>query len=96
MARHTKLFYGLAVISFSLLLGLTIYELVDVSEKSYSIGAVQSENKSIKKEIAGLKVSLSQSTSLNNFEDKITEKGFEQIGKFEYIIVSSNGDIASR
>jgi hypothetical protein len=96
MIRNTKLFYSLSILSFSLLLGSTVYELVDVSEKSYSIGAIQTENKSIKKEIAGLKVSLSQSTALNNFENKILEEGFEQIGKFDYIIVSSNGEIASR
>ncbi|HOI60070.1 MAG TPA: hypothetical protein PKU93_01980 [Candidatus Pacearchaeota archaeon] len=93
---NTKLFYGLLIVSFSLLLGSTIYELVDVSEKSYSIGSIQAENKSIQKEIAGLKVSLSQSAALNNFEDKILEQGFEQIGKLDYILVSSNGDIASR
>lgn len=93
---NTKLFYGLLIVSFSLLLGSTIYELVDVSEKSYSIGSIQVENKSIQKEIAGLKVSLSQSAALNNFEDKILEQGFEQIGKLDYILVSSNGDIASR
>lgn len=91
---NTKLFYGLAVISFSLLIGLTVYELTDVTEKSYSITTIQTENKEIKKEIAGLKVSLSQSTSLNNFEDKIKEKGFEEISKLEYILVSSNGEIA--
>ncbi|MFA7142114.1 MAG: hypothetical protein WC157_02310 [Candidatus Paceibacterota bacterium] len=91
---NTKLFYGLAVISFSLLIGLTVYELTDVTEKSYSITTLQTENKEIKKEIAGLKVSLSQSTSLNNFEDKIKEKGFEEISKLEYILVSSNGEIA--
>lgn len=94
--RQAKLLFGLLIFSFSLLLGLTIYQLVDVSEKSYSIGAVQNENKSIKKEIAGLRVSLSQSTALNNFEDKILEQGFEQVAKFDYIIVSSNGDIASK
>lgn len=91
---NAKLFYGLAVISFSLLIGLTVYELTDVTEKSYSITTIQTENKEIKKEIAGLKVSLSQSTSLNNFEDKIKEKGFEEISKLEYILVSSNGEIA--
>ncbi len=91
---NAKLFYGLAVISFSLLIGLTVYELTDVTEKSYSITTLQTENKEIKKEIAGLKVSLSQSTSLNNFEDKIKEKGFEEISKLEYILVSSNGEIA--
>ena len=91
---NTKLFYDLAVISFSLLIGLTVYELTDDTEKSYSITTLQTENKEIKKEIAGLKVSLSQSTSLNNFEDKIKEKGFEEISKLEYILVSSNGEIA--
>ncbi|MDD4661768.1 MAG: hypothetical protein PHG24_00600 [Candidatus Pacebacteria bacterium] len=96
MQRHTKLFSGLSILAFSLLLGLTIYEVTDVSTKSYSIGLIQSENKAIKKEIATLRVSLSQSTALDNFEDKILEQGFEQVGKFEYIMVSSNGDIASR
>lgn len=93
---NTKLFYGLLVVSFSVLLGSTIYQTVDVSEKSYSIGLIQNENNSIQKEITELKVSLSQNSALNNFEDKILEKGFEQIGKLDYILVSSNGDIASR
>lgn len=93
---NQKLFLGLLIISFSSLLGLTICELVDVTEKSYSIGSMQTENKSIQKEIASLRVSLSQSTALNNFEDKILEEGFEQVAKFDYILVSSNGEIASR
>ncbi len=93
---NTKLFYGLLVVSFSVLLGSTIYQTVDVSEKRYSIGLIQNENNSIQKEITELKVSLSQNSALNNFEDKILEKGSEQIGKLDYILVSSNVDIASR
>ncbi len=93
---NQKLFLGLLTISFSALLGLTICELVDVTEKSYAIGTIQTENKVIQKEIASLRVSLSQSTALNNFEDKILDQGFEQVAKFDYIIVSSNGEIASR
>jgi len=96
MLKNTKLFCGLLVITFSVLLGGTIYELTDISEKTYSIGEIQNQNKSIKKEIAGLRVSLSESAALNNFEDKILGQGFEQIGKIDYIIVSSNGNIASR
>lgn len=96
MSRHTKLYSGLLLLVTSLLLGLTIFQITDVSSKSYSLGLIQDENKSIKKEIATLRVSLSQSTALDNFEEKILEEGFEQTTKFEYIMVSSNGDIASR
>ncbi len=96
MIKNKKLFYGLMLISFSILLGLVTYEIVDVSEKSCLISNLQVENKDIEKEVSKLKVSLSQSTSLNNFEDKIKEQGFEEVSKLEYIIVSSNGDIASR
>ncbi|MDD3046154.1 MAG: hypothetical protein PHH88_00550 [Candidatus Pacebacteria bacterium] len=96
MSRHTKLYSGLLLLVTSLLLGLTICQITDVSSKSYSLGLIQDENKSIKKEIAMLRVSLSQSTALDNFEEKILEEGFEQTTKFEYIMVSSNGDIASR
>ncbi|MDD4358740.1 MAG: hypothetical protein PHY30_02915 [Candidatus Pacebacteria bacterium] len=93
---NIKLLFGLLIVLFSMLLGGTIYELIDVSEKSYLIGDLEQGNKEIKKEIAGLRVSLSENTALDNFENKILNQGFEQIGKIDYIIVSSNGNIASR
>jgi len=96
MSRHTKLYAGLLLLFFSLLSGLVINQIIEVSSKSYSLGFSQEENKTIKKEIATLRVSLSKSTALDNFEEKILDQGFEQATKFEYIMVSSNGDIASR
>lgn len=93
---NKKLFLGVLILSFFSLLGGTIYQLIDISEKSYSIGEIQKENKDIKKEIAGLRVSLSESVALDNFEDKILEEGYERIGKIDYILVSSNGELASR
>ena len=93
---NKKLILGLFIIGVTCILGISIFQITDIAEKSYYIGEIQSQNKEVEKEISTLKVSLSQNISLDNLENKILEQGFEEIGKIDYIMVSSSGELASR
>lgn len=93
---NKKLLSGTLIIGLFLLFGFAIFQMMDLSELKYSISSTEELNNSFEKEISSLKVDLSENVNLNNFEEKILEEGYEQIGKIDYILVSSNGDIASR
>lgn len=91
---NTKLICGLSLLIFFSLIGATIFQLIDVSEKSYLVGKAEVENEGIEGEISELRVSLSESAHLENFEEKVLDEGFEKVGKIEYLTVSASGDLA--
>lgn len=93
---NKKLLSGTLIIGLFLLFGFAIFQMMNLSELKYSISSAEESNNNLEKQISSLKVDLSENVNLNNFEEKILEEGYEQIGKIDYILVSSNGDIASR
>lgn len=71
------------------LICLYIFQIAELSQSGYSIDQKQKEIATLQKENATLQLSVSQSKNLVNFEDKITQSGYNKIDKIDYLIIPS-------
>lgn len=70
--------------------GFYIFQFIELTQAEYNIGQHEEQVASLKKENAVLQLSLSQNKHLVNFENKITENGYNKIDKIDYLIISDD------
>ncbi|MFA5178034.1 MAG: hypothetical protein WC427_00540 [Candidatus Paceibacterota bacterium] len=67
-----------------------VFQIAQSAQSEYLINEKEKEIALLKKETATLQLNISQSKNLVNFEDRITEKGYDKIEKIDYLIIPSN------
>ncbi|MFA5009032.1 MAG: hypothetical protein WC534_00410 [Candidatus Paceibacterota bacterium] len=67
-----------------------IFQIAQLTQSGYLITEKEKEITSLKKETATLQLNISQSKNLVNFENRITEKGYDKIEKIDYLIIPNN------
>jgi len=87
---QSKLFFCLVITSIVALTGFYVFQISEMSRVSYLASSKQSEIDSLKKENSGLKLSISKSKNLISIEDRIKDKGYDKVGKINYMIAPSN------
>jgi hypothetical protein len=60
-----------------------------MAQASYEIGQNQSQLEKSKKEVARLEASLLQNSTLDKYEQKLNELGYQKIDRIDYVVVSS-------
>jgi len=66
-----------------------VFQVSQMSQASYEIGQSQSQLESSKKEVASLEASLLQNSTLDKYEQKLNELGYQKISRIDYVVVSS-------
>jgi len=79
----------LSFVSLAALIFCYVFQVSQVSQASYQIGQIQSQLEETKKEVASLDTSLLQSNTLNNYEQKLGEMGYQKIDRIDYVVVPS-------
>ncbi|MDD5569208.1 MAG: hypothetical protein PHG23_02230 [Candidatus Pacebacteria bacterium] len=69
---------------------LYIFQIVQLTEAGHTIGQKQESIDGLKKETASMELTLSENRNLNNFEDRIKEKGYNEVIKIDYLTIPSN------
>lgn len=96
IAKNTSQRFFMIIIMASLaLVCFYVFQVVKLTESGYVKGERESAIKELKKEVAGLKLSVSKDRNLINIEEKIKEEGFEKVSKVNYIVVSE-ASVASK
>lgn len=84
--NQPKLFFCFIVTAIIVLTGFYVFQVSEMSRISYLVSSAQGEIDSLKKENSGLKLSISQNKNLMTVEDKIKEKGYDKVGKINYMV----------
>ncbi|MCK9393849.1 MAG: hypothetical protein WCX30_02065 [Candidatus Paceibacterota bacterium] len=88
--NQTKLFFLLIIVVIVTLTGLYVFQISEMSRVSYLASNKEVEIDSLKKENSGLKLSISKNKNLVSVEERIKEKGYDKVGKINYMVVSGN------
>ncbi|MDD5639520.1 MAG: hypothetical protein PHR47_01790 [Candidatus Pacebacteria bacterium] len=88
--NQAKSFFLLIIVAIISLTGLYVFQISEMSRVSYLASSKEIEIDSLKKENSGLKLSISKNKNLMSVEERIKEKGYDKVGKINYMIVSGN------
>ncbi|MFA5013758.1 MAG: hypothetical protein WC520_04355 [Candidatus Paceibacterota bacterium] len=73
-----------------ILAGFYIFQIIQLTQSGYQIEIQQKQITALKKETAGLKLSLSSNRNLGNFENRIKEQGYNKVDKIDYLVIPSD------
>jgi len=79
---------GLSLI-FSLI-GFYIFQVSAVTQASFAIANYEKKISDLDKEFKNLQLSFSDASSLSSLEETLVAKGYEKVGKIQYIQVLEN------
>lgn len=84
-----KIFLTLSFAFLSCLVFFYIFQVSQMAQASYEISQDQGRLEKSKKEVAGLEASLLQNSTLDKYEKKLSELGYQKIDRIDYVAVSS-------
>lgn len=88
--RKFKNIINLLPVMVVILSALYIFQIAEFTQSEYNIGQREKEIATLKKENVTLQLSVSQSKNLVNFEDKITQSGYNKVDRIDYLIIPSD------
>lgn len=74
---------------------LYVFQIAELTQSDYNITQTEQKISALKKENSSLQLSVSQSKNLVNFEQEITQNGYNKIDKIEYLVIP-NDALASK
>ncbi|HOS88003.1 MAG TPA: hypothetical protein PL093_00580 [Candidatus Pacearchaeota archaeon] len=84
----TKILF-IVVIAFSCLC-LYIFQMAEFIQLDYNISQTKEKISNLKKENSDLRVAVSQSQNLVNFEEKILQNGYNKIDTIDYLVLPND------
>jgi len=92
---NSKIFITLSFAVLGFLVFCYVFQVSQMAQASYEIGQKQTRLETSRKEVAGLEASLLQNNTLEKYEQKLNEMGYQKIDRIDYVVVSS-AVVASR
>jgi|LAHU01.1.fsa_nt_gb hypothetical protein len=74
---------------------LYVFQIAELTQSKYTIGQTEQQITSLEKENSTLKLSVSQSKNLINFDDRMSQNGYNKVDKIDYLIIP-NDSLASK
>lgn len=69
---------------------LYIFQIAELTQSDYNITQTEQKILTLKKENSTLQLSVSQSKNLVNFEQEVTQSGYNKIDKIDYLIIPND------
>ncbi|MFA5087060.1 MAG: hypothetical protein WC470_02045 [Candidatus Paceibacterota bacterium] len=88
--RKFKNIISLLPVMVVILSALYVFQIAEFTQSEYNISQREKEIATLKKENSTLQLSVSQSKNLVNFEDKITQSGYNKVDRIDYLIIPSD------
>ena len=87
--NRSKFFLTLSFSFLACLVFCYVFQVSQMAQASYEIGQNQRQLEDSKKEVASLEASLLQNSTLDKYEQKLNELGYQKINRIDYVVVSS-------
>ena len=86
---QSKIFLTLSFAFLACSVFCYVFQVSQMAQASYEIGQNQLKLENSKKEVASLEASLLQNSTLDKYEQKLSELGYQKIDRIDYVVVSS-------
>jgi cell division protein FtsL len=87
--NRSKIFLTTSFAFLACLVFCYVFQVSQMAQAGYEIGQNQSRLENSKKEVAGLEASLLKNSTLDKYEQKLNELGYQKIDRIDYVAVSS-------